>query len=367
MPLPGRSEARGEQRTVIAEPPWLRRTPDCSVRPAVNSATALIRGLQDAIEGTLGPLLEGESTCALLDFPSYPNVGDSAIWAGEVTYLRSRGIQITYQCDWRHYSRERLQRALRRGGVILLQGGGNLGDLYPHHQDFRERVVRDFPASRIIILPQTIYFRDAAALSRARAIFDAHRGLTVLVRDQQSLEFARKEFCATSLPCPDMAFMLGPLTRPQAPDWDVVWLWRNDMESIGWAPVGEQVERFDWLDEPPGPVGWAVKHVERLFVLYPNRLRQLPGVLAHTYDLQARKRLAHGCRLLSRGRIVVTDRLHGHILSLLLGIPHVLLDNSNGKVKRFYDTWTAESDLVRWADSPHEVADRVEKLRREST
>ena len=333
----------------------------------MKSATQLIHGLQDAIEDTLGQLLVGVSTCALLDFPSYPNVGDSAIWAGEVTYLRSRGIQIAYQCDWRHYSRERLQRALRRGGVILLQGGGNLGDLYPHHQDFREQVVRDFPASRIVILPQTIHFRDAAALSRARGIFDAHRDLTMLVRDQQCLEFARNEFRATSLSCPDMAFMLGVLTRSQAPDRDVLWLWRNDMESVGWAPVGEQVERCDWLDEPPGLVGWTIKHFERLVGLYPNRLRQLPGVLAHTHDLQARKRLAHGCRLLSRGRIVVTDRLHGHILSLLLGIPHVLLDNSNGKVKRFYDMWTAESDLVRWAESPHEVPDRVESLRRGST
>lgn len=343
-----------------------RRTPDGAVRPSVKSATELIRQLQGDIEGTIGPLLEGQSACALLDFPSYPNVGDSAIWAGEGTYLRSRGIQIVYQCDWRHYSRERLQRALIRGGVILLQGGGNLGDLYPNHQDFRERVVRDFPESRIVILPQTICFRDAAALSKARAIFDGHRDLTVLVRDQQSLEFARKEFRATSLPCPDMAFMLGSLPRPQAPDRDVLWLWRNDMESVGWAPVGQQVERFDWLDEPPGLVGWTMKHFERLFMLYPNRLRQLRGVLAHTHDLQARQRLTHGCRLLSRGRIVVTDRLHGHILSLLLGIPHVLLDNSNGKVKRFYDMWTAESDLVQWADSPHDVDDRVERLRRGS-
>jgi exopolysaccharide biosynthesis predicted pyruvyltransferase EpsI len=331
----------------------------------VTSATDLIRRLQDTIEGALGPLLAGRSASALLDFPSYGNVGDSAIWAGTVAYLHARGVNIAYRCDWQHYARARLQTALKEDGVILLQGGGNLGDLYPHHQAFRERVVGDFPQRRIVILPQTIYFRDAAALARTRAIFDAHPDLTVLARDRRSLDCARKEFRATSLLCPDMALMLGSLARSPAPDLDVLWLWRNDTESVGWAPVGPRVARFDWLDEPPGLVGRAMNHLERLLVLYPNRLRHLTGVLAKTFDARARERVAHGRRLLSRARIVVTDRLHGHILSLLLGIPHVVLDNSYGKVRSFYDTWTAESDLVRWAGSPHEVAEQVEGLRRD--
>ena len=39
---------------------------------------------------------------------------------------------------------------------------------------------------------------------------------------------------------------------------------------------------------------------------------------------------------------MVTDRLHAHILSLLLDIPHVVLDNSYGKVGGFVDAWTAD-------------------------
>jgi pyruvyl transferase EpsO len=57
--------------------------------------------------------------------------------------------------------------------------------------------------------------------------------------------------------------------------------------------------------------------------------------------------------------VVVTDRLHGHILSVLLGIPHVLMDNSYGKNESFYATWTHDLDLVRWAkggDDPLQLA-----------
>ena len=37
---------------------------------------------------------------------------------------------------------------------------------------------------------------------------------------------------------------------------------------------------------------------------------------------------------------MVTDRLHGHILSLLLDLPNALVDNSYGKVRNFVDLWT---------------------------
>src|SRR3546814_4179261 len=51
-------------------------------------------------------------------------------------------------------------------------------------------------------------------------------------------------------------------------------------------------------------------------------------------------RFQRGLAMLSAGELVVTDRLHAHILSLLPDIPHVLLDNSYGKVAGFADQLT---------------------------
>jgi exopolysaccharide biosynthesis protein PssK len=69
-----------------------------------------------------------------------------------------------------------------------------------------------------------------------------------------------------------------------------------------------------------------------------------------------------GCRLLARGKVVVTDRLHGHILSLLLGIPHVLLDNSYGKLRHFHETWTWSMPRVRWVESSAEARAVAEQM-----
>src|SRR3546814_10452775 len=57
---------------------------------------------------------------------------------------------------------------------------------------------------------------------------------------------------------------------------------------------------------------------------------------------RAEWRFQRGLAMLAAGELVVTDRLHAHILSLLLDIPHVLPDNSYGKVAGFADQLTAE-------------------------
>jgi exopolysaccharide biosynthesis predicted pyruvyltransferase EpsI len=54
---------------------------------------------------------------------------------------------------------------------------------------------------------------------------------------------------------------------------------------------------------------------------------------------------------ISRGCSIVTDRLHVHICSLLLGRPHAVLDNSYGKVRRFMSALSDGTDLSYKATS----------------
>ena len=147
--------------------------------------TSLIESLRRAIDHILGPILAGTRRVALLDFPTHANVGDSAIWLGTLAYLRKKGKVVCYSCDHDTYSRDTLAERLD-DGIILLSGGGNFGDIWKQPQRLREQVVRDFPDSTIVQLPQTIMFRDESELARARAIFDAHSSLTLLVRDRRA-------------------------------------------------------------------------------------------------------------------------------------------------------------------------------------
>jgi pyruvyl transferase EpsO len=312
-----------------------------------------------ALTDVLDPLLPRRVRCALLEFPDYGNVGDSAIWLGEKAYLQRIGARVVYSCDRHGYSAPKLAERLR-DGVILLQGGGNLGDLWPAYQHFREQVIAAFPHNRVVQLPQSVWFEDKASLDRARAVFDAHPDLTLLIRDERSLEFVRREFKTPSFLCPDMSIALGPLPRARPPRQDVVWLLREDVEARDHGASLAGVESEDWCGERRSWRFRLKRFVAEELSWHPRSPGWTWPLLApvhnRVWDSLARERLARGCEVLGRGRVVITDRLHGHLLSLLLGIPHVVLGDRHGKVRNYYETWTRTGGVAPWAQTREEAA-----------
>ena len=93
--------------------------------------------------------------------------------------------------------------------------------------------------------------------------------------------------------------------------------------------------------------------------------RHLPWL----WDQLAEDRTLRGLRILSRGRVVITNRLHAHLLCLLAGIPHVVCDTANGKIFAHRDTWfptwadrPTSADCVRFAATPAEAIDLASSL-----
>jgi pyruvyl transferase EpsO len=324
-----------------------------------NTDHELLARLSRTIDATLRPLIPPDRPVALIDFPQYPNVGDSAIWLGALAVLDRLGLgRPHYVCSVSSYSRRSLERAIGMG-TILLSGGGNFGDLYESHQEIREDVIANFPANRIIQLPQSISFHAGEALQRARAVINRHPDLTLLVRDHQSLELARDEFRVPSTLCPDLAFALAPLRRRPTARQGVLWLARTDAESLAdrRAPraIIDGVQRVDWLGDRPTALLELNRRMTRQIEYRRRWFGWLEPSLARTFAPAARQRFERGCRLLEVAEQAITDRLHGHILCLMLGLPHALLDNTNGKVRALYDTWTRDSTLTRWCDSEAEA------------
>ena len=308
---------------------------------------------------------------ALLDFPNYENPGDSAIWLGALACLSAAGLgRPVYTSDHRTFD-EQMLRHVMPAGTILLMGGGNLGDLWPGAQRLRERVLRAFPDLTIVQLPQTVHFDDPGALSQARDVFATHPNFTILVRDARSLEVATADLACRATLCPDLAFCLTPsiepaLRVPRATGVETLRLLRGDHEAVGHSLPGRVV---DWVSAPrrSSALNRFARRLSVLVATIPDSReptatrRTMRALLSSCYPSMARERLTRGCQLLASSIVVVTDRLHGHVLSLLLGIPHVVLGDRNGKLRGFVDAWTSAATLTRWA----ETADDVPRLTRE--
>jgi pyruvyl transferase EpsO len=312
------------------------------------SNLALIRRLQASIHNCLRDHIRADEPMAILDFPDIRNCGDSAIWLGEMAYLKARyGKRPAYVSRMDDFSAEELERAMP-SGPIFIHGGGNFGDLWGAHQDFRERVLQLFPNRPIVQFPQSIHYQSPERIEESARAIGRHGNFTLLVRDEESKVFAEKHFdCAVHL-CPDMAFAIGPI-QPASAEFPVLAMLRADREKAGDADLsawpGLPVE--DWISESAGSVraSKALGAASALLSLKPAEVR-----LAKL-DAAAHNRFRRGIRQISRGRAIVTDRLHVHICSLLIGRPHAVLDNSYGKVRRFMAAFSGGTDLSYLARS----------------
>ncbi len=313
--------------------------------------------MADRVGDVLRGLLEPERPVALVNFPNHPNPGDNAIWLGTHAALRRIRVPIGYASNWSSFSATAMRSAIG-DGPLLLNGGGNFGDLYAGQHGLREYVLEHCRDRHVIQLPQSICFRDRANLDRVRRLCASHPAFTLVVRERQSYEIALRSFDVPTLLCPDMAFALDPLETPAGARQALLWLGRQDAERVWRTPPPPGIPVRDWTGDAEvwmSPATQRILAVNFRLIAFtrndPARTARRARALAWTFGPLAEAWLRRGIDILCSAQVVVTDRLHAHIFAILLGLPHVLLDNSYGKVRSTFETWTCESGLGMWAET----------------
>ncbi|MDO9050434.1 MAG: polysaccharide pyruvyl transferase family protein [Methylotenera sp.] len=330
----------------------------------------LIDALQAKAREILDSFIPANVSIALLDYPNNPNVGDSLIWLGEIAYLNSRNIKPSYVCDVRNYNANILSKAICKDSIILLQGGGNFGTLWPEVHEFRLRVLSDFPNNRVIQLPQSIHFDNLSAIQETAKAVSDHKNFTLLVRDQPSFDFASKYFECKVVLCPDMAFFIGAINSKPSPSLDRFILSRTDHEkNNNWVndlptvKKNYKVAYSDWLQ-----ASWherIVGRIERHTAWIRKVVDPHNQTLLLLWTHLAKLRLNRGKGLLEEGRVIISDRLHVHILSILLNKPHVLIDNANKKISSLHEAWTKQYlgvNFVKNIKEAFSAADRFDSI-----
>jgi pyruvyl transferase EpsO len=313
------------------------------------------------LEG-LRPHLGRVGRVALLDFPRYGNVGDRLLWLGALEAIRTVGPGApVYTCTKHTFDPGELRRRLGDDGLVLLLGGGSFGDLWPGIHQHRLEVLRSLADLPVLQLPQSVWFQERGALWEAtKRALGSHPRFHLLVRERQSLEIATAAFDAPVTMLPDLALALPPPPPPaRPPRHAIVWLGRRDKELLHPPPEGPlpDVHVADWVREPRSWRRRWSRTIGRLAAL-PGAPRALARLHAMGFDALARRRVRAGVDLVAAGSVLVTDRLHGHVLAAMLGRPHVVLDNAYGKVGAVLDAWTGGLGGV------HRAADGAQALER---
>lgn len=268
-------------------------------------------------------LLRNERKILYVDTPEHANLGDHAIALATRMFIermfdKERIVEIThlhFRADWRN-----LKRFVGQDDLIILHGGGFIGTLWPTQEWVFEQVLRMFQNNKVICFPQTVFFGKDAMGGRALAHLDRalrrQADICLFARDHASFVFMMRHFPNTGaqkyLCCPDIALTLPPFGSA-APRKGVLFCMRADKESVDHRGAIAGIRTYlESQDIPYARMDTVIRHA----VTPTTRGAALDRLLGE----------------FARYALIITDRLHGMILSALTATPCAVFDNISGKV-----------------------------------
>nr|WP_051526990.1 glycosyltransferase [[Eubacterium] cellulosolvens] len=284
--------------------------------------------------------------------PCFDNLGSHAIRFATEKYLeayteKDRGAQLFTVGGWDTVPGiKSLKRFIGPEDVLVLQGGGNLGNRYDCEEIFRRKVVRSFRRNRIIILPQTAVYTDdedgREALEADRKVFNRCRDLIIFARDRHSEAVLRKNFTAKVIPMKDMVLSLGNVEEKTQKRKGILLALRLDRKSSLTGGEKEKIERV------------CRKYSKDVFVTDTCIHRELR-------DAESEETLRKKWKLFSGRELIITDRLHGMIFSVITGTPCIVIGAKNAKVGETFRTIN-DCRYIRFLEDESRLEENVREI-----
>jgi pyruvyl transferase EpsO len=243
---------------------------------------------------------------------------------------------------------------------MLFHGGGNFGGLWDIPHIRRNEELEQLRSFKAVMLPQTMTTMDRECRKHTRTVLANHSDVTLMWRDRKSFDASRTLFPeARSVLVPDAAFCLFPMRLPRATlrtKERIGLLARKDREGSGLADaVNGVVPVRDW------ECVFVEKAIRRLLRFAIERERSAPGrprmrLRARLFYAYAHLNARSAARQLKSSNVVVVDRLHAWILSVLLNVPHVVVDTKYGKISAVITSWLPRELETLEAAPDHSLA-----------
>lgn len=238
--------------------------------------------------------------------------------------------------------RKQLKEYIKPQDFIFFQSGYCTQDLGGVEDLMHQAVIQDYPDNRLIMLPQTVFFKTEQRRLQAGRIYNSHKHFLFLARDKVSFETAKEIFPDIPI-ClyPDIVTTLIGNVKLQGRRSGILMCMRNDVEKYySDEEVLELRQKLSALD--------TVEIIDTTIKANVNaESPELDNII-----------LAYIAKL-SSARLVVTDRYHGTILSLAANTPVIVVRTIDHKVSTGVDWFKGVyNEAVFYADT----LDNAEKL-----
>lgn len=278
---------------------------------------------------------ENPRTVFLVMTPEHGNLGDHAIAvsAGQILEeMNVRVLEIPHSGLHSLYMQNLLSSL--NGYPILINGGGNIGTLWPEAETMMEQIVCKNPRSPVVILPNTACFdpsdQGQQALQQALQIFGKHKNLHIYLREKVSYDLLKDRLPHVKL-MPDLV-MRFPWEKEACSRRGCLLCLRSDCEKTLTPEAQQKIEEEAELLFP-GRVSRKDTVLEGEHIPISRHLQQVNGLL----------------EAFSQAELVITDRLHGMIFAAITATPCIVLDSRSPKVRGCYQ-WLSHLPYVKFLE-----------------
>lgn len=285
--------------------------------------------------------------------PMHPNLGDQAQkycirkWLKEF-YPDYDVLEIPTRIvvDERFGFLNILKKNVRPEDIIIFQSGYCTHDIAPSTEDLMHRIViKNFPDNPMLMLPQTVYFRSEERKNLSAKTYSLASHMLFLARDKVSYEYAKEMFdhIAVELYPDIVTSMIGTKSFHEVRDGVFMCLRRDSEKYYSDRDLTVLEDRL--CDK------WKVSRGDTTIQCDPYWL-----------DSHLEEKLEQVFKEYARYQLVITDRYHGTIFSLIAGTPVIVLKTQDHKVTTGVDWFDGIYDYVYLVDSLEQAGELAEKI-----
>jgi exopolysaccharide biosynthesis predicted pyruvyltransferase EpsI len=254
----------------------------------------------------------------LFGYPIHPNMGDQA-----QAYCIEKWLKTNYP-DYKLFTfnwntsfplaLKLLRKKIGKNDLIFGHSGYFFFDPHLELPVYRS-VAQLFPDYKFVILPQTINITSKVILDQTKTALNGHPNLTLLCRDEVSYEKAQEDFekCKLLLYPDIVTSLIGSKKFTQKRD-GILFCMRNDLETY-YKPYEIAGLRNNFI-------GIVSTEMTDTSITVPyrkikNNREQILNEMLEKF---------------SQYKLVITDRYHGTIFSLIAATPVIVLSSADHKL-----------------------------------
>lgn len=286
----------------------------------------------------------------LFGVPIHGNIGDAAIVLAEEKFIKDNLKEYEYikvLDEETEEGIEEIKRIIKEDDIILLHGGGNLGDEYIECEERRRMVIKAFPNNKTILMPQSIYFNDTEygkkELENTKKLYNSHKNLTLIAREEISFNIMKREFPNINvILTPDIVMYLNETQDSKRQG--IVLAMRRDIEKV---LTVEQSQKID----------------EDISKYFENKIITDTHLGDEQITCNIRRNVFESkIDEFRNAQLVITDRLHGMIFAAITSTPCIALGNYNHKIESSFE-WLKNQGYIKFLKNTKDLEEAIIELK----